>query len=496
MKRNAFVNVWVVLAWLLVECALAVRAQGTGASNQFVRYRLTDGSTLLNDCPICDRLSVPVPMDGRFDLRLASENPINTHYEITNINFTATNPDGSTYVVTGFGGYDIGGEVAIVQSMYLQVQIDTGLTNVTAYMTNVPGYPLRRGPMMAFYLAQTNGTPIQTFYLNLPAAPIRDIWFSTSKPFTATSPAVNPSISDGDLLSASGQIVKSNQQLTELLGIMPIVPDLGLDALEILPGGEIAFSIRDDVFSETHGTLHSGDVLSNQGRIVWTNEDLLAAFAPQPAASGAGMKGLQFMANGEVYFAIATNVYSGKLGTTLYPGDLLSNAGRIVRRNYELVQNFQPAATNVNYGLDAFYIWPNGDIWFSTTSPFTGANATTFGDGDLLSDQGYIVARNSRLLRSFKPSDTSTDYGLDALYVVTDVRAPASPAQIKNVTLVANTGSIVLSWASTGHVFQVEASADAAGPYQSRGPITPDLVFEDGGVMTNQPQTFYRIGQW
>ena len=57
----------------------------------------------------------------------------------------------------------------------------------------------------------------------------------------------------GDLLSSAGRVVRRNNDLTRNLGLMPIAPDVGLDAVDIIAGGEILFSINQDVFSETLG---------------------------------------------------------------------------------------------------------------------------------------------------------------------------------------------------------------------------------------------------
>ena len=84
-------------------------------------------------------------------------------------------------------------------------------------------------------------------------------------------------------------MVKRNEELTSRLGMMPGPPtDYGLDAVDVIRRGEILFSLPADVFSETLGWLHHGDLLSNRGVIVKRNQDLLSAFQPT-SSSDAGL---------------------------------------------------------------------------------------------------------------------------------------------------------------------------------------------------------------
>jgi hypothetical protein len=63
-----------------------------------------------------------------------------------------------------------------------------------------------------------------------------EIWFSTANGFTSTN-QFDPTnqISAGDLLSNRGRVVKQNSDLMGWLGLMPPVPDLGLDAVQVRP---------------------------------------------------------------------------------------------------------------------------------------------------------------------------------------------------------------------------------------------------------------------
>src|SRR6185369_5656081 len=112
-------------------------------------------------------------------------------------------------------------------------------------------------PLIQARLMESNGQIAHTFSMELFAAPVRDIWFSTARSFVSTNRNTPTNkISSGDLLSLNGRVVKRNSELTARLGIMPLVPDLGLDALAVTHRGEILFSIPVNVFSETLGPIH------------------------------------------------------------------------------------------------------------------------------------------------------------------------------------------------------------------------------------------------
>lgn len=256
-----------------------------------------------------------------------------------------------------------------------------------------------------------------------------DVWFSTVKSFRSgvPTPLANAAmISDGDLLSRTGHIVRTNHELTRKLGIMPTVPDLGLDAVAVGPRGVIWFSFStkavSQIWSETLGVwLKHGDLLSEEGYVVATNEQLLAGFVRMPPVSDAGLDAVARGPNGALLFSTKLDFFSEKLGGTVGHGDLLSNRGYILMRNWELLRNFRPPQTFAyqDYGLDAVVLRSNGETWFSTTLGFQDARLGPISDGDLLSTSGYIVARNRDLLAAFKPTDsTTTNFGLDAATVV------------------------------------------------------------------------------
>jgi hypothetical protein len=462
-------------------------------TNQPWACLLLHDSYLLDDCPVCDRISVQEPMRGTFDLRLVEVGPFSSVYAVENIRFTAGS---RPYKVTGSGTFEIGGDFAITQDMSLQLEIDDGLTNKLCYFTNSTIIPDRQWPMMDVTVAQTNGTPAQTFTLRLAAAPVREIWFSTATGFTPAVP-MPPSnyVEHGDLIASSGRVVKRNADLFTSVGAFPPVPDLGLDAVDILPGGEIAFSLESGITSTTLGPLQHGDLLSTRGRILQRNQDLLAPFGIQPPVPDVGLDAVHVLDTGEILFSIQTNIFSEQLSTDLNRGDLLSSKGTVFRSEKDLLAGFHPVTTTNAYGLDALYVWPSGEIWFSTEDDFQDQTLGPISGGDLLSDKGYIVLRNPDLLSAFAPTNAPSEIGLDALYVVTDATPPA-PASLLSIRTTNSTDSAGLTWQGQGRVFQVERADDVTGPFQPLSPLLPDLSFDDPGALTNRARSFYRLRQW
>ncbi len=207
-----------------------------------------------------------------------------------------------------------------------------------------------------------------------------------------------------------------------------MVPDLGLDAVTqavlsptVVIGQrssacEIWFSMEQDVWSETLGALHDGDVLSDSGRVVRSYADLIGAFGPMPPTPDVGLDALAVNAKGQILFSIKQDFMSEKLGKLIRHGDLLSETGAVVKTNAELLAAFSPVDPAVkDFGLDAVLLLPRDEIWFSTEVGFTDKNLGAISDGDLLSTKGRIVMRNLHLLREFKPLEKLANFGLDAV---------------------------------------------------------------------------------
>ena len=259
-----------------------------------------------------------------------------------------------------------------------------------------------------------------------------DLLFSTEVDFVSAPVGYGPSrlISDGDLLSRRGFVYRTNHQLTGKLGIMPIVPDLGLDAAMIGPKREVWFSFEEanlNQWSESlRCVLKHGDLLSEAGRVVYTNEALLKAFVRMPVATDAGLDAVTRAPNRDLLFSTETGFFSEALGRSVGHGDLLSMRGKIVRTNAQLLERFHifdptmgPAVRD--YGLDAVLLRPLGEVWFSTEVGFQDEFLGWVGSGDLLSSRGNIVAREHELLAAFRPepSPISIGIGLDCATLVT-----------------------------------------------------------------------------
>jgi hypothetical protein len=205
---------------------------------------------------------------------------------------------------------------------------------------------------------------------------------------------------------------------------------------------------------------------------------------------------VQVLDGGEIYFSVQTNFFSEALGQEIRHGDLLSSRGVIVRKNEDLLARFGLADPKADYGLQAVYVWPSGEIWFSTETGFTGTNSTQFLAGDLLSDQGYVVCRNLALLNSFAPMEDLSNFGLDALFVVTDVTPPPKPSQCREISVPPGTRDVSLRFESEGRAFQLLKAANLTGPWLPASPIGLDPEFTDSGALNGQPQGYYQLHSW
>src|SRR5262249_2433744 len=210
-----------------------------------------------------------------------------------------------------------------------------------------------------------------------------------------------------------------------------------------------------------------------------------------------GLGAMQTMDSGEVWFSVQTNFFSKSLGRTIGPGDLLSDRGTLVRSNAQLLARFNPANPTNDFALESTYVWPSGEIWFSTGSGFYSTNSNFYGPGDLLSDQGYVVYRHSDLVSAFFSLNNTNDFGLDSLFIVTD-GTPASAPPILGAPQLVNQPPDSLSFriSGNGRAFQLERAASVEGPYLPVSSITPDNLIIDAGVLTNRDYGFYRVRQW
>jgi hypothetical protein len=497
MKWTCFSGVSMAGALFLTPCLTVAQPDAVVPWT----YTLTAESSLTDDCPVCDRLPIVEPLRGTFQLRLLEEGPLFSTYSIEAISLKAGRNAGRTYDVTGKGTFRIGGEVALVQEVFLEVEIGNGATTNLCYLTNSSVRPVRGWPMMRFDAIQTNGTMTQQYSFEIAAAPFREIWFSTTKGFNSQlwNPPTNW-ISSGDILSQTGRVVKRNYELVGGLGFMPVVPDLGVKDFDVMPGGEIGFSLEQGQFSETLGMLSTGDLLSDQGKVLKRWETLLAPLSPDPLLVPVGLGAVQVRDDGEIYFSAQNNFFSSKLGAPVSSTDLLSDAGTVIEKGDQLLGAFGLKDPSLDCGLAAVFVWPSPiqESWFFVQKGFYDSSSNYFAAGDLLSDLGYVVYRSSELLFEFAPLGTTAGLPMDGLFVVAENRSAHSTPDSKLSQPAATNqppSSLVLSWSSKGRVFQLEKSDSAAGPFVPVSPITTDRQFTDSGTLTNL-SGFYRLRTW
>jgi hypothetical protein len=449
------------------------------------RYQLLEGSSLADECLICGRPTIIIPMRGSFTLRRGSVSPISQTFSIENANFQA----GPDYTFQGSGTYTLSGDFVVHQSMTLTGELKTATETKQVAFTNETTEITRRWPMLSATLMQTNGTLASTTALSIAAAPLQEIWFSTSTNFTRAI-KVDNSVSDGDLLSSAGRIVKHNSDFQEHFP-GPTFLNMGLDAVDVVPGKGIAFSTL------TKGVLSDGDFAFERNGAVTHWQDFMLNIAPS-LTTNPGLDALRVEGANKIYFSTKEDVagVDGPIGN----GDILlvdtdAATGSVFRKNADLLAQFHPSEAK-DYGLDAFYIWPSGEIWFSTATNFTDTQLGAISEGDLLSDAGYIVYHNADLTAALQPVDNPpTDFGLDAVFVISDFDAIEGGATLQAVANSAD-DSVVISWKSGGRVFQVERARDVAGPWEAVTPIIPDLSFEDLDNVSAHPGGFYRVRQW
>jgi hypothetical protein len=192
----------------------------------------------------------------------------------------------------------------------------------------------------------------------------------------------NPYISDGDLLSTTGQVCARN---ADLLRAYDVKVDLGLDAVDVLDVKDrvVAFSTELD---SPFGTFGAGDVLFTTGGVI-PNGALLFPFGVR---HDVGLDEVKFM--GEV---------------------------DRIRRFVEAVRGTPPEKL-VDGGLQRLLAEFNVDIWFSIEGTAEGRERLLLTDGDILAASGVVVRRNADLFVASIPAGVPTrgvDLGVDAFAV-------------------------------------------------------------------------------
>ncbi|HEX3052174.1 MAG TPA: hypothetical protein VHP83_16060 [Aggregatilineaceae bacterium] len=253
-------------------------------------------------------------------------------------------------------------------------------------------------------------------------------------------------VSDGDILSPTGEICVRNTELIRRLTDFEI--DLGLDALDILDFESelIAFSTELD---DPHGRFGAGDLILTNGIII-PNEALVSAFG---IGYDVGLDEVKFMGSPDNIMNFINDVIENPVenwetelvdrlgrfeidiwfsieGTAwgndkrFLDGDILSVVkGDTIATNADLLGASFPAGipnNGVDFGVDAFAVAREElgavqpTILFSTEILYNDGERS-FTDGDVLVRDGGVVITNDMLVVAFKPS--AFFLGLDALWL-------------------------------------------------------------------------------
>lgn len=113
-----------------------------------------------------------MPLSGTFGLKLQSQTSINKTYEVVNVSFQAGNTSGAQYQVQGNGVYEVGGEVAMLQQMFLNTSVSNEFTNTSALCVSTSGPVTLPWPKIQIQLDQTNGSPAKVYHFVLVAVQV------------------------------------------------------------------------------------------------------------------------------------------------------------------------------------------------------------------------------------------------------------------------------------------------------------------------------------
>ena len=186
-------------------------------------YTLLSGSELSDECLLCGLPPIIVPLAGNFGLQMLDQTPLSTRYALVNISFTSAATSGPQYQVTGSGVYEVGGEVAVKQQMFLNTQISDGTTMVNALCSSSTDTVVQPWPRIQIKLAQTNGTSAKLFGLTLVAVPAPQIR------------GIVPDRPTGDVLlewdqnGASNQLERASSVLGPYVAVTPATTNLSFN---------------------------------------------------------------------------------------------------------------------------------------------------------------------------------------------------------------------------------------------------------------------------
>ena len=259
----------------------------------------------------------------------------------------------------------------------------------------------------------------------------------------------NPYISDGDVLSPTGDLCARNR---ELLRRFQVREDLGLDALHVMPNllGEnehvIAFSTELD---DPNGNFTAGDLLFTTGAVIPNSalvtpfgirnnigfdgvdlvgsEDALRRLVVWASEQREGVNSEELIRllrdlRADILFSVEGSFDGGERLPVIIDGDILSLATvSIAAHNSDLLP-YAPAGIpdkGVDFGVDG--IEYQGEEWvegsfdrFMFSTEILHEEELQFTDGDVLTTSGVMI-RNAELTHRFFPA--ARFLGLDALWL-------------------------------------------------------------------------------
>lgn len=343
---------------------------------------------------------------------------------------------------------------------------------------------------------------VSTFSFALNAAPMADLWFMTTRGFTPSTLGPSPTVPPTPLHVAAGTILQLGGP--SMVPTLPLLAPLqfdqpetiaSLDAFDVAPGAEVWCSLPVDAKSKIAGVILEGDLFSAGGYRVKSNQQLLDAFGLMPGFGDAGLDAVHRTASGEILFSIRQDEFSEHLGATLHHGDVLSDSGRVVASNQELLSRFHPGNPDQDYGLDAIYLWESGEIWFSVETAFDDQELGRVGDGDLLSNRGYVVFRNRELMAPFSPLEDLADFGLQSAVPLATSILPAKPPTLSIRFAEGPLPTVILEANGLGRAFRLRSAPTPTGPFEPLG--LPGLERTWTLPLPAVPTaTFYQVEEW
>lgn len=161
-----------VLLWSSFTGVCLASSFGLAQTSTVQTYTLVDGSKLTDECPICGLAPVVVPLTGTFDLQMVFQIQPITRYQLTNILFRSDAPSGPQYRVAGSGAYQVGGEVAVLQQLFVKTEISNGAASVNALCVSTNGTVTAPWPRIQIKVDQTNSAPAHIYHLAIVAVPV------------------------------------------------------------------------------------------------------------------------------------------------------------------------------------------------------------------------------------------------------------------------------------------------------------------------------------